>query len=56
MKNIQRIDAETQAIELITMDEAKLKLSGWWKDEAIEDSLLEGVVLFTPYASYSLVK
>ena len=51
---ICRTDRQTGENEIITLAEAKLMLSGNWKEETIEPMLMEGQVLWSPYAEYSL--
>lgn len=51
---ICRTDRQTQENQVITLAEAELVLSGNWNKDAIIPMLMEGQVLWTPYAEYSL--
>lgn len=51
---ICRTDRQTGENEIITLTEAELMLSGTWKKDTIIPMLMEGEVLWTPYAEYSL--
>lgn len=53
-KKVIRVCKETNEKTIITMSEAIQKLNGYWLD--IETNLLNGVELWTPYASYKLIK
>jgi hypothetical protein len=46
---------DTNEAHIITMSKAIDQLSGYWKPDAIQPMLLEGNVLWTPYASYSII-
>lgn len=50
--NVIRTDKETSEQELVTLDYAIEKLTGFWNN--IEELLLKGEELFTPYATYKL--
>ena len=56
MKIIQRVCNETNEVSLISLEEAKQKLSGYWVVEKIEPMLEKGDVLHTPYATYQQKK
>lgn len=55
-KSIQivRTDRFTSEIEVISLSEAKLRLSGNWQQHDIEPMLLDGKELWTPFATYSI--
>ena len=40
----------------VTLERAKSRLSGYWKEESIETMLMdEGLTLYTPFADYKAV-
>lgn len=51
---ICRTDRQTGENEVITLAEAELMLSGNWNKDAIIPMLMDGQVLWTAYAEYSL--
>ena len=51
---ICRTDRQTGENEVITLAEAVLLLSGNWHKDAIIPMLMDGEMLWTPYAEYSL--
>lgn len=57
MKNseIIRTDLENNQETIISMEDAIDKLSGYWQDDKIKTLLLNGEILFTPYANYKLL-
>lgn len=49
-------EIETDEIKVCTLNEAIEQLSGYWKIDKIEEMLLNGLTLFTPYTNYSINK
>lgn len=49
-----KVTYEDQFVCFITVQEAKEKLTGYWKREYIIPMLIDGHVLWTPYAEYTL--
>lgn len=49
-------ERETNEIKVCTLNQAIEQLSGYWKIDKIEEMLLNGLTLFTPYTNYSINK
>ncbi len=45
---------DTGATKLVTMQEAIKSLSGYWKVEKIEETLIKGITLHTPFETYKI--
>jgi len=56
MKTVIRTDLGTNEKTEISITEAKLKLSGYWNPDKIDDMLFNGTPMHTPYATYELKK
>jgi hypothetical protein len=51
---IIRTDRETGKQEQVSLSYAVQKLQGYWDDSKITEMLMQGNVLFTPYADYQI--
>ena len=45
---------QDSSINEITMSDAIRKLSGHWEENKIEDMLMQGLCLFTPFSNYTI--
>lgn len=50
---ILRIDKQTKEVDEITLEKACDKLEGYWDKEYIKPALIQGDILYNPYAIYT---
>lgn len=51
---VKQVYFDNNETYLISMEEAIERLEGYWKKEEIENLLIQGQTLFTPYAEYTI--
>lgn len=54
MKNVKQHYCHNNSTFVITMLDAVQKLKGYWQEGDIENMLLDGQKLFTPFAEYEI--